>query len=282
MNMYKKQYCDTDSIKVFSHTSKRELENVIEEETQTNSETNTTTILNHFWGPNKTILNMMENYCVTNKCEKILEIGPGKVPFKLATDFIGSNETIKSYIEIDIDKQVFPYPDTHFDFIYCRHVVEDIQNPDFALSEMLRISKRGYIETPSPLIEITKDVDAAPLSEKYCGYIHHRYIVWSNIQKNEIYFLPKYSCILDHMLDINDDVKRDLYNLINNYPVYWNNYFTYNIGDNLENRPNVIMYKNGVNFGVNKHMLEDYIALISRAINESIENTNYFVSIMRK
>ena len=259
--MKQKQYCDTDSIRVYS--------NEIEEIAQKQE-----TIQSHFWGPNATILKMMEKYCLTNKCQTILEIGPGMVPFKLATDFIGTNETIQNYIEIDIDRQSFPYSDSHFDFIYCRHVLEDIQNPDFALSEIFRVSKSGYIETPSPLIEITKDVDAAPLSDKYCGYIHHRYIVWSNIEKNEIYFLPKYSCILDHMLDITDDVKRHLYNLINNYPVYWNNYFVYD----SENSPKVIMYKNGVNFNINNDtMIEDYIALVSRAINESIENTNYFI-----
>ena len=39
------------------------------------------------------------------------------------------------------------------------------------------------------------------------------------------------------------------------------------------------MYKNGVNFNTKGGtMVPDYIALISRAINESIENTNYFVS----
>jgi hypothetical protein len=261
--MNKKQYCDTDSIQLYSG-----------EEIQSKSETNTTTIQNHFWGPNKTILNLVEKYCITNKCEQILEIGPGKVPFKLATDFIGSNETITSYIEIDIDKQLLPYSASQFDFIYCRHVLEDIQNPEFALSEMIRISKSGYIETPSPLIEITKDVDAAPLSDKYCGYIHHRYIVWSSIEKNEIYFLPKYSCILDHMLNITHDIKSHLYNLINNKPIYWNNYFIYDV----INSPKIIMYKNGVNFNTKgRTMVEDYISLITRAINESIENTNYFI-----
>jgi hypothetical protein len=197
------------------------------------------------------------------------------VPFSLATDFIGCNENIKNYIDIDIDKDKFPYEDKTFDFIYCRHVLEDIQNPDFALEEIFRISSgSGYIETPSPLIEITKNVDSSIFASSYCGYIHHRYIVWTSIEKNEIFFLPKYSCILDHMLNITDDIKSHLYNLINNYPVYWNNYFIYNV----INSPKIIMYKNGVNFNTKGGtMVEDYIALISRAINESIENTNYFV-----
>jgi hypothetical protein len=203
-----------------------------------------------------------------------LERGPGYVPVSLATKSIGYNEKISDFIELDIDINLLTYENNEIDFVYSRHVLEDIQNPDFALSEIFRVSKSGYIETPSPLIEITKGVDGSPLSDKYCGYIHHRYIVWSSIEKNEIYFLPKYSCILDHMLNITHDVKSHLYNLINNYPVYWNNYFIYN----SINSPKVIMYKNGVNFNTkDSSMVEDYISLISRAINESIENTNYFV-----
>jgi hypothetical protein len=63
--------------------------------------------------------------------------------------------------------------------------------------------------------------------------------------------------------------------LINNYPVYWNNYFVYN-----KEKPKVIMYKNGINFNFipeKSNMSEEYIQLVIRAINESIMNTNYFI-----
>ena len=232
-----------------------------------------------YWYPNAIVNNMVKDYCVKNNLtEKVLEIGPGVVPFFLSTDFIGCNEKIKNYIDIDIDKDVFTYQDKIFDFIYCRHVLEDIQNPDFALKEIMRVSKGAvYIETPSPLIETMKNIDANELSYKYCGYIHHRYIVWSSIKRNEIYFLPKYSCILDHYLQMED---YKAYNIVNNYPVYWNNYFIFN----AENPPKVIMYKNGVNFNIackGKMMCEEYIDLVKKAINESIENTNYFVNLLK-
>jgi TPR repeat protein len=240
-----------------------------------NNSSNNLTIQNYYWGPNTSINKIIENYCLSKNYKHNLEIGPGKIPFKLATDFIGCNETITNYIDIDIDKDIFPQDNNSFDFIYCRHVLEDIQNPDFTLSEIFRVSKfGGYIETPSPLIEITKNVDGSKFAYKYCGYAHHRYIVWSNIQKNEVYFLPKYSCILDHMLDITEKTQHQLYNLINNYPVYWNNYFLFD----SKNKPTVIMYKNGVNFNITgRTMIEDYIQLVSRAMNESIENTKYFI-----
>ena len=233
-------------------------------------------VINRFWKPNEGVLKMVEGTCVTKGYKRILEIGPGFVPFSLATDFIGCNEKMKpeDYVDIDIDKDLFPYEADTFDFIYCRHVLEDIQNPDFALREITRVCRGGgYIETPSPLIEVTKGVDASPLTDKYCGYIHHRYLVWSSIERNEIYFLPKYSCILDHIFEFEEEQKPVLYQYINNFPVYWNNYFVFSL------QPKVIMYKNGVNFniGSNGSMVQEYIALVRKAIWESIENTNYFI-----
>ena len=258
-----KSFRESDNIDLFNAS-----------DTNTISNIDTSAIKNRHWKPNSTVIKMIEKHCETNEYSKVLEIGPGIVPFKLASDFIGCNEKITNYIEIDIDNTTFPHNDDSFDFIYCRHVLEDIQNPDFALNEMFRVSKfGGYIETPSPLIEATKNVDAHPESNKYCGYIHHRYIVWSNMQKNEIYFLPKYSCILDHFLNFEDGSKQHLYNLINDYPVYWNNYFLFD----ANKKPNIVMYKNGVNFGQKGNMVEEYIHLAIRAINESIQNTDYFI-----
>jgi hypothetical protein len=43
------------------------------------------------------------------------------------------------------------------------------------------------------------------------------------------------------------------------------------------------MYKNGVHFNCTSQgtMAEEYIQLVTRAINESIENTNYFIRTYR-
>jgi hypothetical protein len=47
-----------------------------------------------------------------------------------------------------------------------------------------------------------------------------------------------------------------MYRLINNYPIYWNNYFIYN----ASNKPKVIMYKNGGNFNIkNTTMIEECV-----------------------
>ena len=229
-------------------------------------------VINFYWQPIKEIIDIIEFFCIENKFKNILEIGPGNVPFSLATKTIGFNEKIKDYIELDIDTNKLPFEDKSMDFIFSRHTLEDIQNPDFCMNEIIRISKSGYIETPSPLIEVTKGVDSTDKSINYAGYIHHRYIIWSNIEKCEIYVLPKYNSIIDNYFEPNSDTKMKYYNIINNKPIYWNNYFIWK-----DKTPKVIMYKNGVNFGVKNHMIHDYIYLLYEAINTSIQNTDYFI-----
>jgi SAM-dependent methyltransferase len=244
-----------------------------------NLSTSTGTTFHRHWSPIPEVTNFVVSHCrqPNNPYHTVLEIGPGSVPFEPATLFIGCHETIEHYTNVDIDNERFPFEDQSIDFVYCRHVLEDIQNPDVAMQEIIRISKHGgYIETPSPLVEITKNVDSPEFSYLYCGYIHHRYLVWGNMQKNELYFLPKYSCILDHLLQANS---HDPYELLNTQPILWNNYFLFTT------HPTVIVYKNGVNFNVHKgaiNMATEYAALVSRAVQESIENTHYFMSLYRQ
>jgi hypothetical protein len=192
--------------------------------------------------------------------KSVLEIGPGYVPFPLSTVSIGFNEKIEKYIEIDIDNTPFPFEENEFDFSYCRHVLEDIQNPEFAIQQIFKCSRQGYIETPSPLIEISRGVE----SQDYCGYIHHRYIVWNDI--DTVYFLPKYP--------VAESATKNprLIEIANNYPIYWNNYI-------LWDKPmHTVVYRNGVNMEVRK----DYANLLNRAIKESIESTNRFASLLTK
>lgn len=88
-----KKICESDNISIFDNTKTvMDADNIL-------------SVTNVYWGPNEMIIKMIEQLCITNKYEKVLEIGPGTIPFKLATDFIGSNETIQNYIDIDIDKE---------------------------------------------------------------------------------------------------------------------------------------------------------------------------------
>jgi hypothetical protein len=141
--------------------------------------------------------------------------------------------------------------------------LEDIYNPYFAFNEIIRTSTKGYIETPSPLIETSMNVDANSLSNVYKGYIHHRYIIWSDIENNVLCVLPKMP-IIEHI--IFNTIKQEQYlNIINNYPILWNNYYFW---DEM-NPPRINM----IEFDQNTYL--DYIQI---SIQKSIDYTDMFMN----
>lgn len=221
------------------------------------------------------INNFVINFTVLYNYSKIVDIGSGKNPFILANSIIDyntkyeiQNNNVKAYNNLDVDKNPLPFENKSIDFVYSRYLLQEIQNPDFVIDEITRVSNSGYIETPSPLMEITKGIDnsiSSNFNGIFTGYIHHRYIVWSDNEKCEIYFLPKYNCILDTIMTLNID--KNLYN--NKF--YRNNYFIWK-----DKIPKVIVYKQGINFGF-KNFIQEYLELVLEAVKKSIENTDKFL-----
>jgi SAM-dependent methyltransferase len=155
-------------------------------------------MLNKYHGPIKQNLDYIES--LVKDGAKVLEIGPGKIPFSKATDFCGwtmeEKGRLNNYKIADASTEMLPYQNKEFDFIYCRHVIEDLWNPVHALKEISRIAKEGYIETPSALCEMTKDVDGGEKYVPYRGYNHHRYIIWND--DGVLNILPKFP-IVEHI-----------------------------------------------------------------------------------
>jgi FkbM family methyltransferase len=98
-----------------------------------------------------------------NPNDKVLDIGSGNRPLKLATHFmdIAINNHVygragvpfkyvkgKPLFECNIED--LPFEDKEFDFVYCSHVLEHVINPKKACDELMRVAKRGYVETPKP------------------------------------------------------------------------------------------------------------------------------------
>lgn len=94
--------------------------------------------------------------------DKVLDIGSGHLPFPLATHLaeyaISDNSFGRAgqpfkYLEgkpvIECNVEEMPFEDKEFDFVYCSHVLEHVNNPEKACSELIRVGKRGYIETPT-------------------------------------------------------------------------------------------------------------------------------------
>ncbi|XFA73116.1 methyltransferase domain-containing protein [Thermosynechococcaceae cyanobacterium Okahandja] len=177
-------------------------------------------IVKHYWSPQPAILDIVKQRAATSKI--IVEVGPGVVPFELATEFIDwlPNKSLAQYKvhTLDLNYEPLPYKDKSIDFIYCRHVVEDMYNPFWLCQEMIRVAKAGYIETPSPICECAKGVDGG--SPPYRGYIHHRYLVWQ--EQSSLIFVPKYPII--EYLDFSD-VDPFLLDTLNMGFLHWNTYF---------------------------------------------------------
>lgn len=63
---------------------------------------------------------------------------------------------VRSALNVDfhvcnLNADKIPYPDNHFDFINCSHVIEHLLNPVAAAAEFMRVLKPGghvYVETP--------------------------------------------------------------------------------------------------------------------------------------
>ncbi len=91
----------------------------------------------------------------------------------------------QTWIQRDIcDHAPFPFADKSVDFVICSHTLEDIRDPLWVCSEIIRIGKRGYIEVPSRLQESIVDFRTGLV-----GNEHHHWLV--AIQGNRIEFERK-------------------------------------------------------------------------------------------
>jgi hypothetical protein len=93
---------------------------------------------------------------------KIVDIGPGNYPLPGAIanieripritdpdyDIMKLPKDIKTYWG-DLERGIEQIPDKEFDFAYCSHVMEHVDNPRFVAAEISRIAKRGVIIVPS-------------------------------------------------------------------------------------------------------------------------------------
>jgi hypothetical protein len=97
-----------------------------------------------------------------------------------------------SWIQRDIcSHQPYPFGDKELDYVICSHTLEDIRDPLWVCSEMIRIGKRGYVEIPSRIWESCRGFEAGIV-----GLSHHRWLI--DICGNEISFTMKFHSIHGH------------------------------------------------------------------------------------
>tara|TARA_B100000795_G_scaffold105965_1_gene78197 strand:+ start:239 stop:877 length:639 start_codon:yes stop_codon:yes gene_type:complete len=84
----------------------------------------------------------------------ILDIGCGYGANKYATTVCDIQDLSKHYPEKIFTRLVekrLPFKDGEFDFVIASHVMEHVDDIEFFISELERVSKQGYIELPTML-----------------------------------------------------------------------------------------------------------------------------------
>jgi len=96
--------------------------------------------------------------------EIVLEIGSGQNPQSRSDILLDKylfDNTERSFGQVIIidrsfvvgDAMKLPFKDKSIDYTICKHVLEHLETPKQFFEELMRVSKRGYIETPTELAE---------------------------------------------------------------------------------------------------------------------------------
>ncbi len=83
----------------------------------------------------------------------VLDFGCGSKPYETlfvnASSYIGMDIEVSGHshknekIDVFYDGKTIPFPDNHFDNVFCSEVMEHVFNPDESLREMFRVLKPG-------------------------------------------------------------------------------------------------------------------------------------------
>ena len=102
----------------------------------------------------RTTINFVNDTLSKNIDWKILDIGCGYRANKYASviaDVLDLSNFYKEKKFIKISEKKLPFKDNEFDFVRASHVIEHVEDFEFFLKELERISTKGYIELPTRL-----------------------------------------------------------------------------------------------------------------------------------
>ena len=89
-----------------------------------------------------------------NTSWNVLDIGCGYNAIKFAKVICDVQDLSKYYQEkkfIELTEKKLPFEDKEFDFVIASHVMEHVEDVEFFIKELQRVSKQGYIELPTKL-----------------------------------------------------------------------------------------------------------------------------------
>ncbi len=96
----------------------------------------------------------IDNLLKKNTNWKILDIGCGYTAHNYASTICDVQDLSLFYKDrkfIRLNEKTLPFKDKEFDFVVASHVLEHVEDVNFFINELQRISSRGYIELPTIL-----------------------------------------------------------------------------------------------------------------------------------
>ena len=96
----------------------------------------------------------IDNQIEQNPNWKVLDIGCGYTAHKKANiicDVQDLSEYYKGREFVKLEDKILPFKDKEFDFVITSHVIEHVEDVNFFIKELQRISTKGYIELPTML-----------------------------------------------------------------------------------------------------------------------------------
>lgn len=208
----------------------------------------------NFWKPSQEIVETMTKVVEEKQYKQILELTdtPQVQVFPLSTRRLIWFNCIPKMIAPDND------------YLYIRHALEYMNNPQDFLEEIKKSVSRGYLETISPFVEVTRGMyQNAP----FRGHLYSKYIIWSSPEDHVLHILPK-SVLLEYT-NFDSKLEQEIYDALANVPYYWNCYYVWD-----EEHPlRWVFYQHGVNLDLNV----GYSEMLRKALEESVRSTNQFL-----
>ena len=102
----------------------------------------------------RTSISLVNNILNKNINWNILDIGCGYKAHKNATVIADIKDFSNFYKDkkfVQIKEKKLPFKDKEFDFVIASHVIEHVDDFEFFIQELERISSKGYIELPTRL-----------------------------------------------------------------------------------------------------------------------------------
>ncbi len=193
----------------------------------------------------------------------VVELGPGASPFVRADEYcdhIFRNELDENkFHHVDFNVEPLPFEDNSVDFIYSNHVLEDLRNPMHLLNEIKRVSKSGFICTPSPISEWIRGIENGKPQR---GLVHHCSFMWP--YENTLYCLPKYT-LVEH-IHFGENLENNFIKVLQQSDVRWNTHFYW------EGEFSFKMMNHGIDFDLHS----DYTEKISLAIEQGLSSSDQF------